>query len=531
VFLRSSFSAASQVASYVGSRIAEPVTSHWRGALWSTLAVLCGAAVGFLPLPAAIAILVAGTLLVGALIDTRVAVITTLVIAPLKVLTETQLPITKTLPLDIGQITLLLTAAIWIAKSIASKRTLNLPRTPIVIPVIIFILGASLSLWGTVQLWDSFKELLIWVEMLLMILMIGSLMRTTGAWWITAGLVMAGCAQAIVGIYEFRGGSGAAHLWILDYRYFRAFGSFGQPNPFGAFMGLMLCVSLGAFYGSVSQLWNTFRIQQNNRRTRLLHRNLAVSSTSTVLYGMSSLILAAGLVVSWSRGAWMGFGAAMIVFIFFMPRRRLVGAAMVSVLVLALVVGVVTGLAPTSLVSRLSDFGQDLTGIDDVRGQVISDENYAVLERLAHWQAAIGMATDHPLTGVGFGTYQIAYPKYALMNWPLALGHAHNYYLNLLAEIGVIGLSAYLMAWIVIIRLTLRVLNQRTGFERGVALGILAAWTQLAVHSVFDKLYVNNIFLHIGAMLGLIGGLLIYERVRGKTLTDGIGNGSIRRVF
>ena len=55
------------------------------------------------------------------------------------------------------------------------------------------------------------------------------------------------------------------------------------------------------------------------------------------------------------------------------------------------------------------------------------------------------MAGDRPWLGVGFGNYGAAYEEYALINWPDPLGHAHNYYLNLVAEIGFIGLGAYLL--------------------------------------------------------------------------------------
>ena len=39
---------------------------------------------------------------------------------------------------------------------------------------------------------------------------------------------------------------------------------------------------------------------------------------------------------------------------------------------------------------------------------------------------------------------------------------------------------------------------------RGLTLGLLGTWTHLAIHSFVDKLYVNNLFLHIGVMLGLL---------------------------
>jgi O-antigen ligase len=154
-----------------------------------------------------------------------------------------------------------------------------------------------------------------------------------------------------------------------------------------------------------------------------------------------------------------------------------------------------------------------MTGFSDVRGVVISDANYAVVERLAHWQAALGMASDAPWLGVGFGNYEAVYPRYALVNWPMALGHAHNYYLNLLAETGIVGLAAYLGAWGVLVVLTLRALVRTHGMARGLALGALAGWAHLSAHSLFDKLYVNNMFLHIGAMVGLIGVLLLESRI------------------
>jgi O-antigen ligase len=114
------------------------------------------------------------------------------------------------------------------------------------------------------------------------------------------------------------------------------------------------------------------------------------------------------------------------------------------------------------------------------------------------------MARDDLWTGVGFGNYEAAYPRYALINWPAALGHAHNYYLNLLAEVGVTGLLAYLLLWGVIVAQTVWVMSRLPWPDRGIALGLLAAWTALAVHHLVDKLYVNNIYLHLGAMIALL---------------------------
>jgi hypothetical protein len=89
----------------------------------------------------------------------------------------------------------------------------------------------------------------------------------------------------------------------------------------------------------------------------------------------------------------------------------------------------------------------------------------------------------------------------------------------MLAETGIFGLVGYVTAWAMIVWLTMRALATATGWRRGVALGLLGVWTHLLVHSLFDKLYVNNLFLHIGAMLGLIGTLLS-ERAAYPTLDE-----------
>src|SRR5690606_34926810 len=112
------------------------------------------------------------------------------------------------------------------------------------------------------------------------------------------------------------------------------------------------------------------------------------------------------------------------------------------------------GRLPASVVARVSSATQELFAFDDVRGVDITPENYAVVERLAHWQAALNMARAHPWLGVGFGNYEIAYADFRLMNWKFPLGHAHNYYLNVLAEAGMIGLIAYVFYWAVVVFLT-----------------------------------------------------------------------------
>ncbi len=457
---------------------------------WLSAAIGVGA-LAALPLELAWLSLASIALAVLSLIDLRVAVTATLILAPMKTLIETEAAVR--LPLDIGQILFAYTVGLWLLKQIAAQRRIILPRLSVLVPLSAFIFVAALSLLTAVSVSATLNELIKWLQMALMALIVAALCQECGVGWALGALLAAAAVQALIGLYQFAGGSGAPHLWILGYRYFRAFGSFGQPNPFGAFMGMTLPLALGAAFGA-------FSAARSQGKALWLWRTGALS-------GAAGLI-GAGLLASWSRGAWLGFAAALVTLILLLPRRFWQAFVMVAVCVAFLLLAIIGGMLPNALLARFSDFAQDLTGFQDVRGVPINDANYATVERLAHWQAALSMADESPWLGVGFGSYEAAYGRHALVNWPLALGHAHNYYLNVLAETGALGLAAYLGMWIALGALGLRVRLLSDAFARGVGVGVLGAWAHIAVHSLFDKLFVNNLFLHFGAMLGLIGTLV-----------------------
>jgi O-antigen ligase len=190
--------------------------------------------------------------------------------------------------------------------------------------------------------------------------------------------------------------------------------------------------------------------------------------------------------------------------VFFAPQRRWHGMALLGSLgVLALIVWG-SGVLPYGVQARLGSAFDDVAGWRDVRGAPVNDANYATLERLAHWQAAMAMASAHLWTGVGLGNYEVAYAEYALPRWPNALGHAHNDYLNTLAETGLVGVTGYVLGWGAIVIGTVRALRQSDPLRRGILVGLLGTWAHFLAHSLVDKLTVNNLFLHVGVMLGLL---------------------------
>jgi O-antigen ligase len=461
---------------------------------WVALAVCVGLLIALLPVTLAGGAVILVGLTLAILVEPALGIVLMLSLAPLKTLIATEAPIT--FPVDVGQISFALAVGAWAIWRVTQRRFAPLPRSRLYWPLAGIMLAFGPSLFAAASAGAWLSEMLKWVEIAALVLIALDLGRERWQ-WIAFGVALAAVLQALIGLYEFRGGSGAPHLWIAGYRFFRAFGTFGQPNPFSAFMGLSLPFALGLAWGYAGESWARWR--QRGEGAKWLQTGFV-----TLLYAGSGFILLLGLLASWGRGAWLGFGAASVVMACFAPRRRRVGFLLVAAGIVMVAALWVMGLVPLTIQQRIDSALTEFIGFRDVRGVPISDENFAIVERLAHWQAAINMANDHPWIGVGLGNYEIAYPDYRVPSWPNALGHAHNDYLNLLAETGVIGLVGYLAGWGAIVFWTVRALRQPDPALRGLALGLLGTWTHLAVHSVVDKLYVNNIFLHIGVMVGLL---------------------------
>ena len=415
-----------------------------------------------------------------------------LVLSPLRALIATEAGIS--LPLDIGQLLLVLYFGIWFTFDVMTRRcVLSLRHEPVLLSVVALCAVFARSVWTSDNIGNWLTEWLKWVVIAIMIWHLSQTAKANWKWLVFAVLVSA-VANAIVGLYIFFGGSGADHLLILG-RFFRAFGTFGQPNPFGGFMGISLPLALMCFAVYFYQI--TLDICARRRVT-------AARMLILLSLGLTTAIIAAALLASWSRGAWLGFAVSLTIMLIAVPKRLLKGLSYAIALAAAIWMIWSAGLMPRSVVNRLTTAATDLFTISDARDINFTPANYAVVERLAHWQAALGMAQDQPYWGIGLGNYADAYDAYRLINWEDPLGHAHNQYLNFLAETGAIGLAAYLALWTVIFGLTWRARSHPDPLARTAAVGLIGCWAYIAVHSVFDNLFVNNLFLHIGVLLGVL---------------------------
>ncbi len=471
---------------------------HWK--LIIVLALVIGsAAIALLPLSITIGLAVIAGVVIGTLREPGFGLIVTLIAGPWAAWMNTYYP--GLLPIDAGQILIGFTLAAWVLGGLA-KREFLIPRSPLLIPLVLFVGWAATTMLWAPDLSFGLPEVIKWVEIILVMLLAIDVAQRRGAQWILTAIFATTTVQALIGIYEARLRGSGPLGFQLSQGVYRAYGTFEQPNPFAGFIGMVLPIgiALTAFY--LAQLAHSLISVQPPCGTRPSSR-LTFDVLRIALYGFVTLVLAAGLYLSFSRGAWLGEAAALGAVIVFAPKRLWVGLGLGVLALAGMLVLSSAGLLPSAIGERLADAGT-LLDIRDVRGVPINDANYALIERQAHWQAALNMLSDHPWTGVGFSNYQVVYEQYRLLNWPMPLGHAHNIYLNVAAETGVIGLGLYGLLWISIFVVTFRTLRHARGEPRAITVGLMGTWVYLCTHMLVDNLYVNNTHLMIGALLGLL---------------------------
>jgi putative inorganic carbon (hco3(-)) transporter len=438
-----------------------------------------------------------------ATISPLAAIIILLILAPMRTLIATEAVLQ--LPVDIGQIALIGLIIAWASQRIAHREPLvQTFWNPVSIVVLLYLILIGFTAFSSTSLSAWLNEWLKWLQILVLITFALSYGGDRRWEWLLFGLTFSAVSNALVGIYEFFGGSGALHLLIND-KYFRAFGTFGQPNPFGGFMGLVAPITLMAMLGYGKRLWEKWGLTQQFSSA---YRDLFL----VLFYGLATIIILAGIGMSWSRGGWFGLIGALLIVALALPRNTWRGLTLFVAIFGSVTLLWFAGIVPRSVIERLTTSTQEFFAFEDVRGIDITPENYAVAERLAHWQAAINMFTDNPWLGVGLGNYEVVYPDFRLINWQESLGHAHNYYLNILAEGGILGFLAYGKVWVVIIALSWRGRSHPDTLARFVVIGLMGSWAYLAIHSFFDNLYVNNLFLHIGLMFGMVA--ILYNQTR-----------------
>lgn len=440
--------------------------------------------------------------------------------------------------------------AAWLARGVA-RREIRLTLPPLTVTFALWYGVMLLSLVNSLSLADSIKELIKWGEVFAVYAIAAQELRRQDIAILIATTLTAGTLAAAEGIYQsiFRVGPDGFLFPLAGRVWLRAYGRFIQPNPYAGYLGLvlplgysLLAVAIGL--GTQDAESGKQKVEtathppppsqegERNGTSRSLsiinyQLSIAVSRIFSrtfllLIVGACVAIIGAALFLTLSRGGWIGAVAAAVVIGALLSRRAAVASVFIGIALLLTFALAGTEWLPPALSERATDFLPYINVINvNVRGVEITDANFAVIERLAHWQAAYEMWADKPWLGQGVGNYAVVYPAFYIPPWTEALGHAHNLFLNTLAETGIIGLGAYLLFWGQAVWLTLQATRRSTGIWRGVGVGTLGVLVHLHMHNFFDNLYVHGMYLHVALVLA-IAAILSKPSLNGGAAGRGI---------
>jgi O-antigen ligase len=187
-------------------------------------------------------------------------------------------------------------------------------------------------------------------------------------------------------------------------------------------------------------------------------------------------VLLAGLIATWSRGAWLAAGVGVLTLLL-VSQRGAVRDALIATVGVLILLGVAAGVRWPALIA-------------EARSIMNLEMNQ---DRLIIWRAVPKMVVDHPIFGTGFGTFAQAYPRYRVLDamdpsQDPTPPFAHNILLNFAAETGLVGSLAFAAGCAVGILSTWRWLirSPPPSRERRLAGTVLAAIVTFLTHQLVD---------------------------------------------
>ncbi len=268
-----------------------------------------------------------------------------------------------------------------------------------------------------------------------------------------------------------------------------------DPNVFGTMIGLTIPFSV-------------FAITKLQDRS---YRRIAIAVT---------FVLALALLLTYSRGSWLGVGVGFVIVALFLERRALLTFVVIGVLALATAYVMPRGLIS---LSPSGDPGDDSERFNPIGSTF--DRVGAIGEgRDLRWMFimnALPIVEDHPLVGVGPGRYGGAvawnfptpvYEQYGtddIMPQWYRQRTVDNFWLHILVETGIVGLAAFVAALVLILLPLVRAARRARGSQFVVTAGILGAAATLILSSVTTMLLEGNTIAFIFWFLLGLGSVAV----------------------
>ncbi len=340
----------------------------------------------------------------------------------------------------------LLTLVLFVASAMLSTITSESPtRSLLVSTTYAFGLGAAWAVGRTATTWEALRT-------------------TATALSLVGGAVGCTALSTLSQLQDSLGGN------VVEGR---ATTVFTQPNELGAFCAMTLTLSVGSAL---------------SHSARLPRRLCWLASAGCLI----------GLALSFSRGAWIGAAAGLVVIPLLVPAvRRTAGILVVGALgiVLAGLSLARDNVVITILLNRLES---------------LVDPSNPYDARPAIWAEAIRQVSDSPLFGIGPGAFADASVASGSVLRSDPAAHAHNLVLAILDEQGVVGLAVLVAMVFLVGRTAVRTVALTTGATGGATrlapliAGLVAALAAVMGQGLIDQPAGNPI---VGTTLWIVLGM------------------------
>ena len=241
----------------------------------------------------------------------------------------------------------------------------------------------------------------------------------------------------------------------------RLTGSFANPDHLACYLDLVLPIALAGFL-----LPSAFV----NRRPNMVRLFCAAEL----------IVLTVALLFTASRGAWFGALLAVVIFFGLSPsgvrQHSRFGRARVGV-------WTIVGLFVLVVLLAIGPAGRIQT--DARLEETVSQTSLA--DRVTPAKISLKMVQDFPLFGIGLGCWPELFPRYAKPPWsPTLWNAAHNDYIQLMAETGLLGFMLVGVFFAFVIRHVCQGMRLVPSETAILVAGCIAAMSAVALHESFD---------------------------------------------
>ena len=235
--------------------------------------------------------------------------------------------------------------------------------------------------------------------------------------------------------------------------------SFIHPNDFGAYLMVMASLFISIIFTSAN----------STKKTAIFSLALTVSIICLFLTG--------------SRGAWISFAGAFIVV--GMLKGKKIAALFIGILIAIFI------LLPPSSRQRIYETANTETGTS--------------WERVMLWRGTVDMIKEHPVLGFGVNTFSKHFPDYKPKGY-IDDRYAHNCYLQMAAEIGIIGALFFILFILTGLFCSLGgILSMPQGERKCLAIGLFSGSAGFAINSAVDThLFSLTLAVLFSVLLGAV---------------------------